>query len=156
MDRGPDDAALVQTFYEGWRRLAAVIAPLEVEPDDLVQEALARTLQKRSLFELDDPDRYIRVVMVRLAANERRHLGVTRRWRQQQRDTSSVRDAYPSDVADLCRLSPKVRAVLFLVEVEGWQFAEVAAVLGCSEEAARARAARGRHELRRALIVEER
>jgi DNA-directed RNA polymerase specialized sigma24 family protein len=156
MDRGAGEAALVRALYDGWRRFAAVVAPIEIEPDDLVQEALARTLQRHALSELDDPDRYVRVVILRLASNERRHLGVTRRWRQRMPRTAESTDAYPSDVSDLQRLSPKVRAALFLAEVERWQFADIAEVLGCSEEAARARAVRGRHELRAALIVEER
>lgn len=155
MERGGDDVELVRALYGGWRRFAAVVAPLEIEPDDIVQEALARALQRGSLASLDHPDRYVRVVMLRLASNERRHLGVMRRWRQRQSDPVGARDAYPSDVADLQRLSPKVRAALFLAEVEGWSFADVAALLGCTEEAARARAARGRQELRAALVVEE-
>jgi RNA polymerase sigma-70 factor (ECF subfamily) len=131
-----------------------VVCPLEMDPDDLLQEALARTLQRQSLASLDTPDRYVRVVMLRLASNARRHLGVQRRWRSRHRDVTSTKDTYPSDLHELVRLSPNVRAVLFLVEVEGWRFADVADLLGCSEDAARARAARGRRELRAALQLE--
>jgi RNA polymerase sigma-70 factor (ECF subfamily) len=153
--RGVDDSEIVRARYDGWRRFAAVVGPLEVEPDDLVQEALARTLRRGSLSSLDDPDRYVRVVMLRLASNTRRSLRVRRRWRSQQRPESTSVDAYPSDLTDLARLTPEARAVLFLVEVEGWKFADVAALLGCTEEAARARAARGRRDLRVALQMED-
>lgn len=156
MDGGePSDSDLVRALYEGWRRFAAVVGPLELEPDDLVQEALARTLRRHSLTSFDDPDRYVRVVMLRLASNARRHLGVQRRWRQRYRATASKTDSYPSDLTELVRLSPNVRAVLFLVEIEGWRFADVAELLGCTEAAARARAVRGRRELQAALRVEE-
>src|SRR3954470_11298011 len=110
------DTEVARALYRGWRRFAAVIGPLEAEPDDLVQEALARALRRRSLSGLDDPDRYVRVVMLRLASNARRHLAVERRWRQRHRATVSSADTYPSDVTELARLAPSVRAVLFLVE----------------------------------------
>jgi RNA polymerase sigma-70 factor (ECF subfamily) len=150
----PTDSELIRALYGGWRRFAGVVCPLEMDPDDLLQEALARTLQRQSLASLDTPDRYVRVVMLRLASNARRHLGVQRRWRSRHRDVTSTKDTYPSDLHELVRLSPNVRAVLFLVEVEGWRFADVADLLGCSEDAARARAARGRRELRAALQLE--
>jgi DNA-directed RNA polymerase specialized sigma24 family protein len=45
--------------------------------------------------------------------------------------------------------------VLFLTEVERLPYAEVAVILGCSEDAARTRASRARRQLR-AELVEER
>src|SRR3954452_3118959 len=99
MERGgADDTELVRALYAGWRRFAAVVGPLEVEPDDLVQEALARSLQRTSLIALENPDRYVRVVMLRLASNTRRHLGVQRRWRHAQRAAPPAADTYPSDL----------------------------------------------------------
>jgi DNA-directed RNA polymerase specialized sigma24 family protein len=63
-------------------------------------------------------------------------------------------DAYPSDLADLLRLSPEERAVLYLSEVEGYRFADIGRMLGCSEAAARKRAMRGRRRLYSALVEE--
>jgi RNA polymerase sigma-70 factor (ECF subfamily) len=63
-------------------------------------------------------------------------------------------DAYPSDLADLLRLTPKERAVLYLTEVEGYRYAEVGRMLGCSEAAARKRAGRARRRLYAALVGE--
>jgi DNA-directed RNA polymerase specialized sigma24 family protein len=51
-------------------------------------------------------------------------------------------------MADLLRLEPEARGLLYMIEVEGHSYADAAAVLGISEEAARARATRARRKLR--------
>lgn len=40
-----NDAALIRSLYPTLRRFAGAMGPAEVEPDDLVQEALVRTLR---------------------------------------------------------------------------------------------------------------
>lgn len=65
-----------------------------------------------------------------------------------------VADTYPSDVHDLMALPAGVRAVMWMVDVEGAPFSEAAAAVGCSEEAARPRASRGRARLRCDLTAE--
>ena len=61
---------------------------------------------------------------------------------------------YASDLSDLLRLQPADRALLYLIEVEGRQYAEAASLLGVTEEAARTRAGRARHRLRLHIIEE--
>jgi RNA polymerase sigma-70 factor (ECF subfamily) len=143
-----DDAALFRQIYPGLRRFAAVTAAAEDDPDDLVQEAVARTLRRQTLASLDHPEAYLRRAIVNLAANRRRSLA---RWRnvvpQLRRDERQEAE-YGSDLGDLLRLSAHDRALLFLVEVEGRPYAEAAGLLGLSEEAARTRAARARKVLR--------
>src|ERR1051326_3422320 len=68
------DAALFETLYPSLRRFAAVAGAPEGDPDDLVQEAVARTLRRRSLSSLDNPGAYLRQAIVHLAANRRRSL----------------------------------------------------------------------------------
>jgi RNA polymerase sigma-70 factor (ECF subfamily) len=63
-------------------------------------------------------------------------------------------EAYPSDLSDLEWLKPRQRAVLYLAEVEGYPFSEVADLVGCSEPAARMAASRARKRLREALAWE--
>jgi len=138
-----DEDALFTRLYPGLRRFAAATGPAEVDPDDLVQEAVARTLRGHRLTDLDDPGAYLRRVIVNLAANQRRGLA---RWRAPQ---------YASDLDDLLRLPPETRAVLYLVGVEGSSYGEAAAALGMTEEAARARASRGRRRLRMDLEGEQ-
>ena len=58
---------------------------------------------------------------------------------------------------DIPNLSPRPapeRAVLYLTEVEGYRYAEVGEMLGCSEAAARKRAMRGRRRLYAQLAEE--
>jgi DNA-directed RNA polymerase specialized sigma24 family protein len=151
---GSADRAIVAALYTSLRRFAAVVGPLEVEPDDLVQEALYRTLRVGPLSALDDPGAYVRRAIIRLAANERRHLGRRRRamTRLAARDSGDAAgDTYPSDTSELQRLDPEDRAVLWLADVEGVAFADVAAALGCSEQAARTKASRARRRLRDAM-----
>src|SRR5947199_241015 len=62
--------------------------------------------------------------------------------------TGGDEQPYPSDLDDLRRLPPADRAILFLTAVEGWAYAEVAPVVGCTEMAARARASRALRRLR--------
>jgi DNA-directed RNA polymerase specialized sigma24 family protein len=61
---------------------------------------------------------------------------------------------YPSDLAELYRLSPRERSALYLHEVEGYRFSEIAAMLGCSEAAAKKAGSRGRRRLAAVLSLE--
>lgn len=162
MDRAgtAGDAEVFAALYPGLRRLAAVSGGAGDDPDDLVQEAITRTLrtlqrQGIALTDLDNPGAYLRRTVVNVAANRRRSLA---RWRGAMSrigrpDDASMPD-YTSDLADLLRVDPQTRAVLYLVEVEDLSYAEVGALLGLSEEAARARASRARRRLRLELTEE--
>jgi hypothetical protein len=50
---GRDDADVFASVYPALRRFAGAVRPMGSEADDLVQEALARTLAVRSLSELE-------------------------------------------------------------------------------------------------------
>lgn len=150
------ETEVFRAVYPGLYRLACVVCPPEGDPDDLVQEALVRTLRRGSLLDLDAPQAYLSRAVVNLAANERRRLGrlrgAVRRLGTERRSDSP---SYPSDVWMLFEVEPLDRAVLWLADVEGRPLDEVAQVLGCSHDAARARASRARRELRRRLEEEE-
>jgi RNA polymerase sigma-70 factor (ECF subfamily) len=135
------------------RRFAAVVAPVELDPDDLTQEAWLRVLRQghNRINEYDNVAAYMRRTIVNLAANERRRLGRGRRALTRLGDPGqghAMDQSYPSDLAELQRLEPADRAALYLIEIEGWSHREVAAVLGCSEGASRVRFARARKRLR--------
>ena len=155
-DPRPDDGALFARLYPGLRRFAAVCGSFDTDPDDLVQEAVARTLRRHALAELDDAAAYLRQAIVHLASNHRRGAA---RWRaavlRLGGGDESRAPEYGSDLADLLRLDGETRALLYLVAVEGNTYAVAAAVLGISEEAARARAARARKRLRFAIVEED-
>src|SRR5207244_12034940 len=95
----------------------------------------------------------LRQAIVNLASNRRRSLARGRSALLQlgNREDGKVPE-YVSDLSDLLRLQPADRALLFLVEVEGRQYAEAASLLGMTEEAARTRAGRARRRLRLQLI----
>ena len=151
-----DDPRLFEILYPGLRRFAAAVAPFEMDPDDLLQEAVSRALVQGRLTDLRDPGAYLRVTMVRLASNERRRLG---RWRRALARAAPVEEPwvgdYPSDLGDLDRLSPEDRALLYLTVVEAFPLGEVARLLGRSEGAMRMRRHRALRALRNALAKEE-
>lgn len=136
-------------LYPGLRRFAAVTASIDIDPDDLVQEAVVRTLRHRKLASLDNPGAYLRRAIVAVASNRRRSLGRRRAAMARLAGEDHVEvPAYPSDVADLMRLSPRDRAALYLRDVEGAPYSEVAAAIGVTEASARMTVSRARRRLR--------
>lgn len=139
-------AAWFRAAYPRLHRIACVTAPADVEPDDLVQEALVRLL-RRAPGTVEQPEAYAAATIVNLASNERRSF--LRRRRAIARvavDAEPVADVYPSDLTDLDVLSPRARAVLYLHDVEGRSFDQVATLVGMNvvnsrKVAERARAA---------------
>jgi RNA polymerase sigma-70 factor (ECF subfamily) len=143
------DDELFERIYPSLRRWAGAVADADLDPDDLVQEAVARALRASPLTDLDDPTAYLRRTILNVAANHRRSRARFRRAVLRLGRTDDTRASeYASDLADLLRVAPGARAVLYLVEVEGRTYAEAAEAIGISEEAARARAARARRQLR--------
>lgn len=149
-----DESELFQELYPALRRYAAVVAPREDDPDDLVQEAVARTLRSRRLTDLDNPAAYLRSTITNLASNRRRSLGRGRRARGRLRPDDAAPAEYPSDLADLDALSPRDRAIIYLADVEGWSGAEIASMLELSENAVRIRASRCRRVLLASMTTE--
>ncbi|MFH1331365.1 MAG: sigma-70 family RNA polymerase sigma factor [Actinomycetota bacterium] len=150
----PTDEDVFRSIYPAMRRFAAVTAPMEVEPEDLLHDALVATLRRHRFIDLDNPAAYLRRVMLNLASNQRRRARSGWKAIRLMAAPDDAGDAYPSDLSELSWLSPRQRAVLYLSEVEGYPFAEVAQLVGCSESAARMSATRARRRLREALTGE--
>lgn len=134
--------------YTRFRAFAAVVAPSDMEPDDLLHEALERVLRAMRTREIDDLERYVRRTIVTRATDFRRRHARLRRVAAVlvQRDDSAL-DVYPSDLQSLMTLDPSVRGLLYLVEVEGWLISDAAELVGCSPQAARQRLSRARRQL---------
>jgi DNA-directed RNA polymerase specialized sigma24 family protein len=66
----------------------------------------------------------------------------------------SVSPPFPSDLTELLRIPPRERAALYLHEVEGYRYAEIGQMIGCSEAAAKRAGSRGRRHLGEALRAE--
>ena len=151
------ESSIFAELYPPLRRFAAVVGPLEVDPDDLVQEAVVRTLRHHRLDELDHPGAYLRRTIVHLASNERRGFATRRRaMARLAPDATARRDEYPSDIADLSAIPPQERAALYLSEIEGHHYDEIGRLLDCSEAAARKRAMRARRRLADTITEEVR
>jgi len=150
-----EDGRLFADLYPSLRRFAAVVGSIDTDPDDLLQEAVAQVLRRRTLTSLDNPGAYLRRTIVNLASNQRRGFAVRRKALARLGVGSGPeRDVYPSDATDVLQLPARERAVLWLTEVEGYRYAEVGRMLGCSEAAARKRAMRARRRLYAGLVGE--
>ena len=148
-----DDLRALRAEYEPLRRFAAVIGRWEVEPDDLVQEAFAKVLAKAPA-QIRDLGPYLRRIVVNLVADERRRFGRASNAAPLIAVDIAAHDSYPSDLSDLLGLPPRVRALLYLVEVEGHQIAPAASVVGMSSSNARVALLRARRRLRAELSKE--
>ena len=151
-----DDGVIFTAIYPGLRRFASVVGWPEHDPDDLVQEAVARALRQGPIGALDNPGAYLRTAVLRLVANRSRGRG--RRsvvHRSLAAAASEGVDIYPSDLDELRRLDPQDRALLFLSVIERRPFAEIAALLGIAEPAARKRSSRALARLRHELTTLE-
>lgn len=143
-------------MYDRLRRFAGAVGPWDMDPDDLLHEALVRTLRRGPLNELENPEAYLRRTITNVARNWVKRQGVARaaqRTLEAHAQLSTDPD-YPSDLGDLLELNPIGRAVLFLHDIEGHPFAEVAELLGISEANSRQIAARARGILRQQIEEE--
>lgn len=151
----PEEWQVVDELYPALHRFAAVVAPWDLDGDDLLHDALVAVLSKRSLGELHHPGAYLRRVIINLAAGHCRRRGALKRALVRiQADHDCTGEAYPSDLEDLERLPPKQRAILYLAEIERYPYREIARMLECSEAAARKSASRARRRLRAELVSE--
>lgn len=146
------DAELVGELYAELRRFAAVVVPYDFDPDDVLHATLVTVLRRRRLAGLDDAGAYLRRAIVNHVRSEFRRSRTRRRTLDRLRATSiDAVDVYPSDVAELMRLRPVERAVLFLHDIEGRPFNEVSNMVGITASNARVAASRARRRLRVAI-----
>lgn len=144
---------LITSLYPSLRKIAAVAGSVDIEPDDLVQEALMRTLRRGPISDLDNPLAFLRTTIVNLASNERRSLGRRRKALSRLSNEEGWLPSYPADIEAILDLPPRQRAILYLVEVEDVPYAEAAQQLGMTTVAARAMANRARKKARAAMEV---
>lgn len=149
------DDAIFRDLYSGLRRFAAVVGSLDQDPDDLVQEAVARALRRAPLHTLGAPGAYLRRSITNLATDARRSERRRARALALLRRDVETSVAGSSDLSGLDRLQPIDRALLYLVDAEGHDFRYAASLLGLSDSAARSRASRARQRLRNYGINEE-
>lgn len=150
------DFEVFDALYPALRRFAAVVADMDMDPDDLVQDALLTVLERRALSNIDNPQAYLKRAIVNLSSNRRRRAG---RWRvllPRLQEDAHTTDSYPSDLGLLDHLDPLDRAIVFLADVDGLEHSVIAEQLGLSDAATRKRASRARAQLRDLLHDDER
>jgi DNA-directed RNA polymerase specialized sigma24 family protein len=154
-ERGDAHVERVLTeLYPLLLRFAGAVRSHEIEPADLVQEAVLRTLRLHPTLDLDNPGAYLRRAILGVSKNRAKGLARRRLILHRLAAESTATTVFPSDLEDLLQLAPQTRALLYLTVVEGHTHAEAAVIVGCSESAARARSSRGLRRLR-AQITEE-
>lgn len=152
----PEEWRLIDDLYPELHRFAAVVAPWDVDADDLLHDALVDVLASKRLSEIEHLAAYLRRMILNLAAGHSRRRAAWRRAMIRAFDGQQpAQPSYPSDMAELEALPPRERAVLYLAEVEGYRYSEIGRMLSCSEVAARQRASRARKRLRAALAMED-
>ena len=124
-----DALDVLRALYAPLRKYAAVVGSYDVEPDDLVQEAFTRFLSQ-PIGQIEHPQAYLRRTILNLALNERRRRqrAVVALSRERVGDGQCASDTYPSELTDLLRIEPRVRGLLYLVEVEGEPVGDAAEV----------------------------
>jgi RNA polymerase sigma factor (sigma-70 family) len=142
---------LFARLYPTLRRFAAVVADFDMDPDDLVQDALAATLRRQDLTEISHPEAYLKQAIMHTVTNGRRRAARYRRLLPRLRPEEATADHYPSDLAILDVLSPTDRAVIYLSDVEQLSGAVIAEELGLTPGAVRKRISRARSRLRSEL-----
>jgi RNA polymerase sigma-70 factor (ECF subfamily) len=159
-----DAAALDQLFRRHHARVHALCSRLSgdsTSADDLVQETFLRVLRHAGRFEARSS---FSTWLYRIARNV-----CLDHWKRSERDQLRARRAareleiqqalHDSEKADvqlveraLTRLPVQLREVLVLSRLHDLPTAEVAAIVGCSEGAARVRLHRAMTELRKILL----
>jgi RNA polymerase sigma-70 factor (sigma-E family) len=151
-DDDRDFAAFVGARGPALARSARLIAGSDPDADDLLQEALVKTLRRWRSLSDENLDAYVRTVMVR---------DHVRSWRRRAREVLrsrvpelEVEGAFGTvDDADavlrlLAALPPRQRVAVVLRHYEGLSEAETARALGCSVGTVKSQTARGLAKLR--------
>ena len=140
--------AVFRDLYPGLRRFAGVVGDLDMDPDDLVQEAVARFLQRARLTQPGRLDAYLRAIVFNVVRDERRRMA-SRPVTMAELPDAPRPTSYPSDLASLLEaLELEDRALLYLTAVDGEPIAAAAEVVGLSAVTARKRLSRARRRLR--------
>jgi RNA polymerase sigma-70 factor (sigma-E family) len=125
--------------------------------EDLVQMALTKLYVSWSAFRrADNPDAYLRRVLVNTLTDERRRI-----WRRRERPMADLPDRPGADASQtpvdetlqraLRELPPRMRAALVFRYFHQLDVAETAHALGCSEGTVKSQTARALDKLRAAL-----
>lgn len=161
MDVGVSDfEAWAESRLPGLLRFAYLVTGSQHAAEDAVQAALTRVCERWArVRRADDPDAYVR----RMVVNE--HVSGWRRAGRREVAVAEVRSRSVDPVAlvdeadavwRVCSTLPRQqRAAVVLRFYEDLEYAEIAALLGCSETTVRSHVHRALTALRAALTTQE-
>lgn len=135
------------------RRLALIVGDAE-EARDIAQQTFLRAVEHGPLSGGLEADRWLTVVGVRLALNERRRRRLWGFLAVRDDDATWAIQSNPDIWRGLMSLRPSVRAALVLTVLEGYTQDEVAKALGVSRGTVASSLSRARERLR--PLLEER
>jgi RNA polymerase sigma factor (sigma-70 family) len=141
--------------HQQWlvQRLALVVGDAE-EARDIAQQTFVRAAEKWPFPPEQDVPRWLAVVGLRLALNERRRRRLWGFLEVRETDATWAVDANPDLWRALMSLDPRARAALVLTVLDGYTQDEVAGVLGVARGTVASWISRSRDRLR--PILEER
>lgn len=171
---GGDEAAqraLYEAHHAAAFRLAYLLLQDTCDAEEVVQDAFVYLLRNLRRYDAERGSfwAWLRVILVSRCRNKRRRqrlhlisLELLNAAEQAPADPAAVGD--PAGALEvqgvrravwkaLQQVSPGARDALILRYYEGLSYAEIAATLGCSADAARARVAHGKVQLRRLLAA---
>jgi RNA polymerase sigma-70 factor, ECF subfamily len=151
-DRRAHDLESAFRAHRDWlvRRLALIVGDAE-EARDLAQEAFVRAAETWPLPDMTEPARWLSIVGVRLAIDERRR---RRRWGfldLRETDSQWAIATDPDLWQALSRLDRRTRAAIVLTTLDGYSQDEVATMLEAPRGTVASWIARGRERLRSEL-----
>jgi RNA polymerase sigma-70 factor (ECF subfamily) len=166
--------ALYEAHYAAAFRLAYLLLQDTYDAEEVVQDAFVYVFRNLHRYDAERGSfwAWLRVVLVSRCRNRRRRqqlplisLEVLGADSQALSDSEPTHD--PVSVLErlgtqravwnaLLQVSPGARDALVLRYYEGMSYMEIAETLGCSNDAARARVAHGKVQLRRLLAAEDR
>ncbi len=117
---------MLRAAYGPLRQLANVVAPRGVAADDLVHDAFVKLLE-RGIADVRDPHAFLRRIVVNLAISEHRRSGAQQRAMARHGiDSIATSAIYPSDLSELQHLTPRARALVLFVDIDGAPIKEAA------------------------------
>ena len=144
------------------RRMARVLVGDTDSADDLVGEAIARTLPRWRSGKVDDGGAYVRRVMVNLASRRWRRRALGRRrdhaaldWLAPQGDAPNAIAERDQTLRAVIALPVRRRAVIVLRFYEDLSLQQIARSLGVSEGTVKSQLSRALEQLRVALKGQE-
>jgi len=164
---------IYEAHYGAASRLAYLLLANRMDAEEVVQDAFVYAFRNLARY---DPERgafrtWLRVILVSRCRNKRRRkrlprvsLEVLNAFGQTPEDSEEAND--PAHALErwhrrravyeaLEEVSTGARDALILRYYEGLAYAEIAEILGCSNDAARSRVAHGKAQLRRLLTARE-